>query len=126
MVNTPMIFIITIITIFLLNAKLLTDKKEYFITDTEYGKFLYSKQRGISCNKCHGVNGQGTLVANYKHKGDKHRLIAPKIYDLPFNAFKIGVINAKGVMPSYSLSDEEIIAIYAYLQEINDINVTRK
>ncbi|MDQ7068558.1 MAG: hypothetical protein Q9M40_11590 [Sulfurimonas sp.] len=39
-----------------------------FISPTEYAAQLYKNPRGIGCHKCHGENGEGKLIANYKHK----------------------------------------------------------
>ena len=39
---------------------------ESFISDYEYGQMLFKNPRGIGCNKCHGENGEGSLIATKK------------------------------------------------------------
>jgi len=39
-----------------------------FITRMEYSSLLYKNPRGIGCNKCHGLKGEGKLIAKYKEK----------------------------------------------------------
>lgn len=80
-----------------------------------YGKNLYENPRGIACNKCHGDEGEGGVIAHYKHKGVKKTLIAPKINDIEFSVFQKALHTQTGVMPQYYLTDEEITAIYIYL-----------
>lgn len=80
-----------------------------------YGKNLYENPRGISCNKCHGDKGQGSVIAKYKHKGINKTLVAPRINHLSFSDFAKALSKQSGVMPRYYLSNEEIKAIYEYL-----------
>lgn len=96
---------------------------ESFITDIEYGKMLYQNPRGIGCNKCHGVKGEGSLIASYKEfnqtSGEKYdvNLTAPAINQLSLQELADGIIYKKSVMPTYFLTKDEIIAIYKYLKE---------
>lgn len=86
-----------------------------FITEKEYGKYLYENPRGISCRVCHGEYGEGTILATYKHRGKEKELHAPNITGLDIKEFKAKVNNAQGVMPKYYLTDSEIEAIYEYI-----------
>ena len=92
-----------------------------FITKTEYAKMLYLNPRGIGCDKCHGANGEGSLISKYKHFDKKtnktvdDELRAPKINDIDFESFKAALTKPKGVMPSYFLTDEETTILYEYI-----------
>ncbi|PAF45341.1 cytochrome c [Helicobacter sp. 11S02629-2] len=89
-----------------------------FLTDKEYGRQLYLDPRGVACIKCHGVDGKGSFIAKYKTRSGKVKeIIAPDITNLDYEHFKEGIINGKGVMPRYYLTDEEINAIYTYINE---------
>lgn len=96
-------------------------KKPNFITDVEYGKMLYQNPRGIGCNKCHGENGEGKLIAEYEDlnkttsRYETKYLRAPAINRLKLREFGDAIINSKGVMPSYFLTKEEIITLYKYV-----------
>ncbi|MCR8699291.1 c-type cytochrome [Campylobacter ureolyticus] len=97
---------------------------ESFITDMEYGKMLYKNPRGIGCHKCHGLKGEGMVIASYKEfnktseeKIDK-KLIAPRINNLNPQQLADGITSKKrSVMPSYFLTKDEIIVIYKYLKQ---------
>lgn len=92
---------------------------ESFITPQEYGANLYENPRGIGCIKCHGKDGEETLLASYVHKGKQRHVIVPRINNLAFDAFKIALSKDSGVMPKYNLTDEEINAIYLYITSRN-------
>lgn len=92
---------------------------ESFITPQEYGANLYENPRGIGCIKCHGKDGEETLLASYVHKGKQRHIIVPRINNLAFDAFKIALSKDSGVMPKYNLTDEEINAIYLYITSRN-------
>lgn len=96
---------------------------EGFISYAEYGKNLYENPRGIGCNKCHGAQGQGNIIANYTHKGIDKTLNAPNIKTLSYEYFITVLQNPKKstVMPKYYLTQKEIEAIYYYIKEQNDI-----
>lgn len=96
---------------------LLFGKDDSFITPEEYGQELYKNPRGIGCIKCHGDNGKGQVIAIYKEKGKQKVLRAPDITTLPFASFKEKTLKDKGVMPKYYLTDEELQAIYLFLQQ---------
>lgn len=106
---------------------------DWFITNYEYGKMLYHNPRGISCAKCHGERAKGKVIAKYyvtkKIKGtDKVEKIekivkAPNIRNVTLNQLKERLLHHKNlsVMPRYNyLTDEEIQAIYLYIQAQKD------
>ncbi|MDD2640336.1 MAG: cytochrome C oxidase subunit III [Arcobacteraceae bacterium] len=93
-----------------------------FITKYEYGQMLYENPRGIGCSKCHGNNAQGSLIASYKtSKGEEKRIFAPKISDVSWERFKT-VLSAKqnksSVMPTYFLTNDELISIHFYITNL--------
>lgn len=97
---------------------------ESFITDMEYGKMLYKNPRGIGCHKCHGLKGEGLVVASYKefNKTSEQKvdfsLTAPRINNLSPQELADGITSKKrSVMPSYFLTKDEIIVIYKYLKQ---------
>jgi len=79
-----------------------------FITPMEYASQLYKNPRGIGCEHCHGINGEGKIVARYIDKKKKKIFSGPVINNL--NKRKRG-------MPRYFLINSEIKALYFYLQE---------
>jgi hypothetical protein len=114
----------------LLNATIVTDDTNSFITEQEYGKMLYNNPRGIGCNLCHGNNGQGKVITTYKDKKKDDNYIktyiisAPKINNLDFNYFinYINNIKSKSIMPKYFLTNDELRSIYIYLEDKNNDN----
>ena len=101
---------------------------ENFITEAEYGELLYKNPRGIGCNKCHGEKGEGSLIAKYgefnKTSGEYYdtELVAPAINKLSLQEFADGTLNSKGVMPSYFLTQDEIIILYKFIKDLNKEN----
>lgn len=93
---------------------------EGFIDDIEYGKNLYENPRGISCQKCHGSKGEGTIIAEYKHRGKHKKLLAPQINQLSLEEFVKNINKGRDVMPQYYLTQKEILAIYKYLKYSSD------
>ncbi len=87
-----------------------------FITKMEYAKMLYQNPRGIGCDKCHGIKGNGKIIAKYIEKGKIKYLRSPKINDLSkADFFKSFSISHK-IMPKYFLTYQEINTLYQYLQ----------
>lgn len=86
-----------------------------FITPMEYASSLYKNPRGIGCNKCHGENGEGKLIADYIHKGKKKSFSAPAINTLSYPKFYKALSVRKNGMPRYFLVDSEVEALYRYL-----------
>ena len=102
-------------------------KREFFITDKEYGKMLYANPRGISCKLCHGDNGEPKVIVSYQNlDGETIAISTPKISHLPLGVFKDALLKktSRSVMPTYALTQTEINAIYTYLKK--DDNVTRE
>lgn len=95
-----------------------------FITKYEYGQMLYENPRGIGCSKCHGKNAKGSLIAKYKSsKKETVEIFAPEITDISWEKFKT-VLSAKEnkslVMPTYFLTNEELISIHFYLTNLKN------
>lgn len=86
-----------------------------FITPMEYASSLYKNPRGIGCNKCHGENGEGKVIAHYLHKNKQKVFSAPKINTLKFKEFYKALHVRKKGMPRYFLTQQEIEALYMYL-----------
>jgi mono/diheme cytochrome c family protein len=106
-----------------------TQTEESFLSEVEYGKMLYNNPRGISCSQCHGKKGKGGhKIAKYY---DQHK--NPKILKgLDITGYSIEELKASlnnqyrdrnnhrithKIMPIYYLTDKEVSAIYAYLQQ---------
>jgi len=112
-----------------------------FITKYEYGKMLYNNPRGIGCNKCHGNDAKGKVIATFIHK-TKH-----KIYHCKVHSYDITQISKKrfiqkldpnliiskphfpkddicdkliygNTMPKYFLTASEMDSIYYYITHI--------
>ena len=102
-----------------------------FITQMEYASLLYKNPRGIGCNKCHGLKGEGKLIAKYKvtkrvKKGEKvitlkrqKEFRAPAINHLAYRRFHDVLGEKLKGMPKYYLTEGEIKALYFYLQKVN-------
>jgi len=88
-----------------------------FITPMEYASQLYKNPRGIGCQNCHGDEGAGKIVANYVHKKEKKSFSGPSINSLDFDKFYKALNTRKRGMPRYFLTEEEVKALYFYLQE---------
>ncbi|MBO7369806.1 MAG: cytochrome C oxidase subunit III [Campylobacter sp.] len=97
---------------------------EDFITKEEYGAMLYKNPRGIGCDKCHGKKGEGGLIATYKEQNATGEyvdinLIAPPINKISLQELADGVTRSKGVMPSYFLTEDEIITLFKFIKDLN-------
>lgn len=91
-----------------------------FITQKEYAKMLYENPRGISCKSCHGTDGREQTLEFYTHKGIRKAFLVPNIQNTSFEDFAKSLNEAKpakSVMPTYSLTAQEIKALYAYIQD---------
>ncbi|WP_419770252.1 MAG: c-type cytochrome [Candidatus Marinarcus sp.] len=113
------ILLITLFSPFLYASSIIDNS---FITRYEYGQMLYENPRGIGCNKCHGLKGEGALIAKYKtSKGVEKRLSAPQISKVSWQRFK-EVLSAKEnkslVMPTYFLTNEELVSIHYYITNL--------
>ena len=94
---------------------LLSLEAEDFITKMEYAKMLYSNPRGIGCILCHGKNGEGSIIAKYKHRGKEKELKAPAINNLSKKSFFSALKGTNSVMPQYFLTSQEIEALYFFV-----------
>jgi mono/diheme cytochrome c family protein len=103
------------------------ETQESFLSSVEYGRMLYKNPRGISCAKCHGKKGQGgQKIAKYYDRNKNPKILKGvdiTTYSLDdLNASLINQYREDGhrkrhkIMPMYYLTDEEIEAIYNYLQ----------
>ncbi len=99
-----------------------------FITPTEYAAQLYKNPRGIGCHQCHGENGEGKLIAKYKHKGIEKSFRGPKINSIEYSDFFKALNKRKRGMPRYFLTTKEIEALYLHLHkdEENEVLVDVK
>ena len=88
-----------------------------FITPIEYASQLYKNPRGIGCQHCHGNNGEGKLVARYKHKNIKKEFRGPLINKMDFKDFYKAMNKRRTGMPRYFLTKKEIQALFLFLQQ---------
>ena len=104
--------------------------QESFLSSVEYGRMLYKNPRGISCSQCHGKEGKGgQKIAKYYDKKKNPKLL--KGVDITSYSLKDLKASLKNeyrennrkkrhkIMPMYYLTDEEIQAIFDYLQYSN-------
>ena len=120
----------------------LIDINNSFITKYEYGKMLYNNPRGIGCNSCHGDDARGRKMVDFKHQLLEKKvynctLVIPDIKSIDYETFSLKVNSKKNlnlkfekeqvceklihyanVMPTYFLVEEEIEAIFYYIQNL--------
>ena len=89
---------------------------EDFISHYEYGQMLYDNPRGVSCSQCHGTSGEGTMIVEYKDENGKKALTGSDIRRDNLETMIRSVNTYHQVMPRYYLTNEEVKAIYDYLQ----------
>ncbi len=92
-------------------------KNEQFMTEREYGSYLYQDPRGVSCKRCHGENGKGQNLVTYNSGGRTINITAPDITRLDLQYFTKALKMSKGIMPKYYLTDSEIQSIYKYISD---------
>ncbi len=102
---------------FLLPLTIFAKEKDSFITEQEYGQHLYKNPRGIGCDKCHGKQGEGMVIARYKDKNENKELRTQEINSIDFKLFKDSLTQRHGVMPKYFLTTKEVKALYVYLHK---------
>lgn len=96
---------------------------EDFISPMEYAKMLYQNPRGIGCNACHGIKGEGKVIAKYRHKNknsgknEQKSLKAPAINNISKISFIKALKKSQGIMPTYFLTDFEMESLYYYVQQ---------
>ena len=122
----------------------LIDINNSFITKYEYGKMLYNNPRGIGCNSCHGDDARGRKMVDFKHQLLEKKvynctLVIPDIKSIDYETFSLKVNSKKNlnlkfekeqvceklihyanVMPTYFLVEEEIEAIFYYIQNMKN------
>lgn len=120
----------------------LVDINNSFITKYEYGKMLYNNPRGIGCNSCHGDDARGKKMVEFKQQLSDTKiyncvLVVPDIKSIDYETFSTKVNSKKNpnvkfekeqvcekliyyanVMPTYFLVEEEIEAIFYYIQNL--------
>ncbi len=99
---------------------LLLGASEDFISHYEYGGMLYNNPRGVSCSQCHGKDGAGTTIVEFRDIHGKQAIKGSDIRKDSLQTMIKSVNNYHEIMPRYYLTDEEVKAIYDYLQEKNE------
>ena len=106
------------------------ETSESFLSSVEYGRILYKQPRGISCSQCHGSEGKGgQKIAKYYDKKRNPKLLkGVNITSYSLKDLKASLKNEyrennrrkrHKIMPMYYLTDEEVQAIFDYLQYSN-------
>jgi len=93
---------------------------ESFISDYEYGQMLYSNPRGVSCSQCHGKSGEGQVIVTYQDVEGTESIKGADIRKKTLKEMITSVNAYHKVMPRYYLTDDEVKAIYEYLQKKNE------
>jgi len=86
-----------------------------FISAKEYAAQLYKNPRGIACGLCHGKQGEGKLIAKYKHKNKEKSFVGPAINNIQYTVFYKALNSRIKGMPRYYLTPKEVEALYFYL-----------
>jgi len=98
---------------------------EDFISHYEYGEMLYNNPRGVSCSQCHGASGEGTTIVEFRDIHGKQAIKGSDIRKESLQAMINSVNNYHKIMPRYYLTNEEVKAIYDYLQEKNRVYLSQ-
>jgi mono/diheme cytochrome c family protein len=93
---------------------------EDFISDYEYGEMLFANPRGVSCSECHGKNGEGKIIVEYRDVDGKQVLKGSDIRTESLSSMINSVNTYHKIMPRYYLTNEEVKAIYDYLRIKNE------
>jgi len=93
--------------------------QEDFISHYEYGQMLYENPRGVSCAQCHGESGEGRTIVEYRDIHGKQALEGSDIRQNTLEEMIKSVNTYHKIMPRYYLTDEEVKAIYDYIQKKN-------
>ena len=96
------------------------EKTESFISHYEYGEMLYSNPRGVSCAECHGKSGEGKVIVQYQDTHGKEPIRGADIRYKSLEEMIDSVSRYHKVMPRYYLTDEEVEAIYDFIQKKNE------
>jgi len=109
----------------LLLLPLLLGANEDFISHYEYGEMLYNNPRGVSCSQCHGQNGEGEVIVKY-HDEEGKKIIKGSDIRKESLSTMISSLNCYHlIMPRYYLTDEEVKAIFDYLQKKNETYLSK-
>ena len=90
--------------------------QEDFISHYEYGEMLYANPRGVSCSQCHGKNGEGQMIVEYRDIHGKQVLRGSDIRRDSLSTMINAVNSYHEIMPRYYLTYEEVEAIYDYIK----------
>lgn len=93
--------------------------QEDFISHYEYGEMLYANPRGVSCSQCHGKNGEGQMIVEYRDIHGKQVLRGSDIRRDSLSTMINAVNSYHKIMPRYYLTDEEVEAIHDYIKMKN-------
>lgn len=93
--------------------------REDFISHYEYGEMLYQNPRGISCVQCHGKSGEGKIIVKFRDRDGKKVLRGSDIRGVGLGSMIKSINSYHEIMPRYYLTNDEIKAIYDYLQKKN-------
>jgi len=105
---------------------LLLGASEDFITHDEYGQMLYNNPRGVSCSQCHGDNGEGCMIVSFKDVDGKKKVIKGSDIRQESLSSMINSVNSyHKIMPRYYLTNEEVKAIYDYIQKKNENHLAK-
>ena len=99
---------------------LLLGASEDFISHYEYGEMLYNNPRGVSCSQCHGKDGAGSTIVEFRDIHGKQAIKGSDIRNESLHSMIKSVNNYHEIMPRYYLTDEEVETIYDYLQKKNE------
>jgi len=93
--------------------------QEDFISDFEYGQMLYKNPRGVSCAACHGESGEGKEIIAYRDEANQTKVLrGADIRNRTLEDLEEKLSRDHPVMPKYYLTDEEVKAIYDYIQQV--------
>lgn len=93
---------------------------EDFINKFEYGEMLYKNPRGVSCEGCHGVYGEGKKMGRFIKNKKEINITAPNISKVSVEQIKKSMSVRRSIMPSYFLTDSELDAIVYYLHRLHE------
>ena len=99
--------------------------QEDFISHYEYGEMLYANPRGVSCAQCHGKDAEGKTIVEYRDIHGKQALKGADIRKKTVDEMIIAVNSYHKIMPRYYLTDEEVKAIFDYLQKKNEVYLSK-
>jgi len=109
----------------LLLLPLFLSANEDFISHYEYGQMLYNNPRGVSCSQCHGKNGEGEVIVKYHDEESEKIIKGSDIRKKSLLQMDNSLNNDHLIMPRYYLTDEEVKAIFDYLQKKNEVYLSR-